>query len=52
MKEAVKASVEITPEVMDQVCAQHRGKPGELLGILEELQTRHPHKFLPPETLE
>jgi len=42
----------ITPEVMDQVCAQHRGKPGELLGILEELQTRHPHKFLPPETLE
>lgn len=37
---------------MDQVIANHRGKPGELLGILEELQTLHPHKFLPPETLE
>jgi NADH-quinone oxidoreductase subunit E len=42
----------ITPEVIDGVCAQHRGRPGELLGILEELQTLHPHKFLPPETLE
>lgn len=42
----------ITPEVIDRVCAQHRGRPGELLGILEELQTLHPHKFLPPETLE
>lgn len=42
----------ITPTLIDEVCLQHRGKPGELLGILEELQNRHPHKFLPPETLE
>lgn len=43
---------QITPFLIDEVCARHRGKPGELLGILEELQNRHPHKFLPPETLE
>lgn len=42
----------ITPALIDAVCAQHSGQPGELLGILENLQTRHPHKFLPPETLE
>ncbi len=42
----------ITPTLINQVCEQHRGKPGELLGILEELQNLHPHKFLPPETLE
>jgi len=37
---------------MDEVIAGRRGKPGALLGILEDLQTLHPHKFLPPETLE
>lgn len=42
----------ITPTLIDQVCERHRGRPGELLGILEELQNLHPHKFLPPETLE
>ena len=35
---------------MDEVIARHRGRPGELLGIMEELQILHPHKFLPPET--
>ena len=38
--------------VVDRVCEEHRGKPGELLGILEELQNLHPHKYLPLETLE
>ena len=37
---------------MDQVIEQRRGHPGELLGILEDLQNLHPHKFLPSATLE
>jgi NADH-quinone oxidoreductase subunit E len=38
--------------VMDAVLAKRRGQPGELLGILEDLQNLHPHKFLPLQTLE
>ena len=26
---------------------KHRGRPGELLSILEEIQEHHPHKYLP-----
>jgi NADH-quinone oxidoreductase subunit E len=42
----------MTMAVINEVIGRHRGKPAELLGILEELQTLHPHKFLPLETLE
>jgi len=37
---------------LDKVIEKYRGKPGELLGMLEEIQNLHPHKFLPRETLE
>ena len=40
------------PEDLDRVIAKFRGRPGELLGMLEEIQNLHPHKFLPRETLE
>ncbi len=36
---------------IDQVIAKHSGQPGELLGILEAVQERNPHKYLPLETL-
>jgi NADH-quinone oxidoreductase subunit E len=36
---------------IDQVIAEHSGKPGELLGVLEAVQEHNPHKFLSPETL-
>ena len=36
---------------IDQVIAQHSGRPGELLGVLEAVQEHNPHKYLPPETL-
>ncbi|MEI7909865.1 MAG: NAD(P)H-dependent oxidoreductase subunit E [Verrucomicrobiota bacterium] len=42
----------IPPDVIDQVIERRRGRPGELLGILEDLQNLHPHKFLPVSTLE
>ena len=36
----------------DEAIAAHRGKPGALLGILERVQERHPHKYLSPEILQ
>jgi len=34
-----------------QTIAAHEGKPGALLGVLEAVQDKNPHKFLPQETL-
>jgi NADH-quinone oxidoreductase subunit E len=39
-------------EFVDQVIARHIGRPGALLGILEEVQEYHPDKYLPMETLD
>src|SRR5271166_4932741 len=37
---------------IDQVITRQSGRPGELLGILEAVQERNPHKYLPLETLQ
>jgi len=39
-------------DFVDRVIAEHSGKPGALLTILERIQDHHPNKYLPPETLE
>jgi NADH-quinone oxidoreductase subunit E len=36
----------------DRTISAHTGQPGELLGILENLQDHHPNKYLSPEILE
>jgi len=36
----------------DRAIADHSGRPGALLGILERIQEHHPHKYLSPEILE
>lgn len=36
---------------IDEVVSQRAGRPGALLGILEAVQERNPHKYLPEETL-
>src|SRR5579864_1018938 len=36
---------------IDKVIHSRRGRPGALLGILEAVQERNPHKYLPLETL-
>jgi len=44
----------LSPEeqvVIDRVIASRVGRPGALLGILEAVQDRNPHKYLPLETL-
>jgi NADH-quinone oxidoreductase subunit E len=37
--------------VIDQAVAKHQGRPGELLGILEAVQSASPHKFLSMDAL-
>jgi len=51
-KAAVPVAAPMLPAQMDEVIARRRGQPGELLGILEDLQNLHPHKYLPAATLE
>jgi NADH-quinone oxidoreductase subunit E len=36
---------------IDKLVAERTGRPGALLGILEAVQERNPHKYLPMETL-
>lgn len=36
---------------IDKLVAESTGRPGALLGILEAVQERNPHKYLPAETL-
>ena len=38
--------------IADKTIASHWGKPGALLGILESMQERNPHKYLSTEVLE
>jgi len=37
---------------IDQVITRQSGRPGELLGVLEAVQERNPHKFLSSEMLQ
>jgi NADH-quinone oxidoreductase subunit E len=39
-------------DLIDRIVGEQVGRPGALLGILEKLQERHRHKYLPMETLE
>jgi NADH-quinone oxidoreductase subunit E len=39
-------------DVVDRIIGDQAGRPGALLGILERLQERNKHKYLPMETLE
>ena len=43
---------EIDPGSLDKVIEKYRGAPGDILGILEEVQELHGHKYLPKQTLE
>jgi NADH-quinone oxidoreductase subunit E len=39
-------------DLVDRIIGDHAGRPGALLGILEKLQDRNRHKYLPMDTLE
>jgi NADH-quinone oxidoreductase subunit E len=49
----VQISLDSTEQAfIDQLIVKQSGRPGELLGILEAVQERNPHKYLSPETLQ
>ena len=37
---------------LDKIIGKYKDRPGDVLGILEEVQELHRHKYLPRETLE
>jgi NADH-quinone oxidoreductase subunit E len=39
-------------KIIDKIIEKYRGLPGELLGLLEEIQGLHKNKYLPQSTLE
>jgi NADH-quinone oxidoreductase subunit E len=39
-------------DLIDRIIGEQAGRPGALLGILEKLQERNRHKYLPMETLQ
>jgi NADH-quinone oxidoreductase subunit E len=41
----------VSEETVDQAIARHADRTGDVLGVLEELQEAHPHKYLPKDTL-
>lgn len=46
-----KTPEDLQKKFIAEVIAAHEGKPGALLGILEAVQEKTPHKYLPQETL-
>jgi NADH-quinone oxidoreductase subunit E len=52
MATAQLASQSAEQAFIDQVIAKQSGRPGELLGILEAVQERSPHKYLSQGTLQ
>ncbi len=38
--------------LVDEIIARHPDPTGDVLAILEEIQQKHPLKYLPPETHE
>ena len=46
-----RASTDSSLAFIDAIVARHAGRPGALLGILEAVQEKTPHNFLPAETL-
>ena len=47
----IAAEAKPLPEqVIDEIIARHPDKTGDVLSVLEEIQDRHPLKYLPEET--
>ncbi len=45
-------SADLDEGFVDKVIATHAGCPGSLLAILQQVQSHHPRKYLPQETLK
>jgi NADH-quinone oxidoreductase subunit E len=51
MKRVSRDKEQVARKAIDAIIAKYTHKPGELLGLLEEIQERHPFRYLPEETL-
>ncbi len=49
---ALALSSDLDRDFIDAVVGTQGGRPGALLGILQQVQNHHPRKFLPIQTLE
>jgi NADH-quinone oxidoreductase subunit E len=49
---AMALSSGLDRDFIDAVVGRQAGRPGALLGILQQVQNHHPRKFLPMQTLE
>jgi len=47
-----KTPEDLQKKFIAEAIAAHEGKPGALLGVLEAVQDKTPHKYLPLETLQ
>jgi NADH-quinone oxidoreductase subunit E len=53
MNDAVSPSLaDLDRDFIDAVLSKQAGRPGALLGILQQVQNHHPRKYLPMQTLE
>lgn len=49
---AIAVACKPSDKQLDGIIEKYRNLPGALLGMLEEIQQCHPHKYLPVDTLE
>lgn len=49
---ATQWSPDLDRDFIDKVLQKQAGRPGALLAILHQVQTNHPRKYLPRETIE
>jgi NADH-quinone oxidoreductase subunit E len=47
-----KHDVTVDHAVIDKIIASQEGRPGALLGILEQVHNEHPNKYLPKSTIQ
>jgi NADH-quinone oxidoreductase subunit E len=40
----------LSEQIVDEIIARHQDKTGDILSVLEEIQDKHPLKYLPEET--
>ena len=46
-----QSASDLDQEFVDNVIGKHTGRPGALLAILQQVENRHPRKYLPLEML-
>lgn len=48
----IQKATHFNPQTCDAIISRHKGKPGDMLSVLEEVQKATPHNYLPEAALE